>query len=80
MAGPVVTTSGTNRLVAVYVGQVPASARTTGAMKRRQRKMHLLIWVLLTPILAIGFVMALKERPMPPMNTVLPDILDEAGD
>ncbi|MEM7763381.1 MAG: hypothetical protein AAF290_04820 [Pseudomonadota bacterium] len=49
-------------------------------MKRRQRKLHFLLWLVLSPVLAYGLWQALAARTVDPVNVSLPSALTEARD
>jgi len=47
-------------------------------MKRAHRRIHLLAWIALAPIVAAGVFLALSNLPGQPQAT-LPEILSEGG-
>ena len=44
-------------------------------MKRAHRRSHLILWLVLTPVLAALLVLAVKVRPDAPVNDTLPAAL-----
>lgn len=48
-------------------------------MKRAHRNTHRLIWIILAPVLAVLFWLALEVRPGPIVNDSLPPALSEEG-
>ena len=46
-------------------------------MKRAHRRSHLIIWIVLGPIIAGLFAVAIAVRPDAPKNETLPDALIE---
>ena len=46
-------------------------------MKRQYRHMHLLIWLILGPVMAIILWLAVSLRPATPVNDELPSALTE---
>lgn len=48
-------------------------------MKRAHRKLHLMIWLLLAPLILLVLTLAVLERPSEPVNEALPpQLTDEA--
>ncbi len=48
-------------------------------MKRAHRKIHLLLWLVLGPLMALTLVLALHHRPAEPVNDTLPEALSKAA-
>ena len=46
-------------------------------MKRVQRKIHFVIWLVLAPLIAVVLWLALSHRPEAPVNPELPEALVE---
>ncbi|MEL7296343.1 MAG: hypothetical protein AAGJ86_01710 [Pseudomonadota bacterium] len=46
-------------------------------MKRRQRKLHFVLWLILTPALLYGLWQALSARTNEPVNATLPTAITE---
>ena len=44
-------------------------------MRRAHRKVHVLMWVLIAPALAVVLYLALSNRQTTPVNDALPDVL-----
>ena len=42
-------------------------------MKRAHRRLHVLIWLVLAPLIAIVLWVALQHRPAEPINDTLPE-------
>lgn len=49
-------------------------------MKRRNRKMHLALWLVIAPAIATVLYFAITLRPADPVDSALPDILLEELD
>lgn len=46
-------------------------------MKRAHRKIHLILWIILGPVMIATLLLAVLHRPSDPVNDRLPDVLLE---
>lgn len=44
-------------------------------MRRAHRRWHLILWVILTPLIAAALILAISLRPGAPVNDALPKTL-----